>query len=136
MEMLDVKAAKKLLDGYTSMLELGKILHARLREQLHGTDLEDDPELATHDASLTESLRTIYREYAIFSIMLSEMIQEQGDLVLMHEDGVSLIPAQQRLNAKLGEIEKYLGECKQGQTPPKSADTNAASTQTTGSGVP
>jgi hypothetical protein len=135
MEMLDVKAAIKLLDGYTSMLELGKILHAGVREKVHGTDLEDDPELATHIASLTESLKTSFREYAIFSIMLSKKIQEQCDLVLMHEDGFDLIAAQQRLNAKLGEINRYLEECKQAQTPSKSADTNAASGQTTGSGV-
>ena len=124
MEMMDVKAAITLLDTYTSVLELGKTHHAGVREKVHGTDLEHDPELATHVASLTKSLRASFRECAIFSIMVSEMIQKQCDLVIMHEDGFNLIPAQQRLNAKLGEIVKYLEECKQEQTPPKSAASN------------
>jgi len=133
MEMLDVKMAIKLLDTYTSVLEAGKTLHAGVREKVRL--LEDDAELATHVTSLIETLRANFRESAIFSTMLSEKIQKQCDLVLMHEDGCNLIPAQQRLVAKLGEIAKYLEECKQEQTPPKSADSNAGSAQTTGSGV-
>jgi hypothetical protein len=132
MEMLDVKAAIQLLDTYTSALEAQKTFLAGVRERVQP---EDDPELATHVTSLIESLTKNFRRYAIFSIMLSEKIVKQCDLVLMHEDGLNLIPAQQRLVAKLGEIVRYLEECKQEQTPSESAGSNAASAQTTGSGV-
>ncbi len=131
MEMVDVKAAIKLLDTYTSALEMGKTHLAGVREKLQ----PGDAELATHVTSLIGTLITNFRKYAIFSIMLSERIQKQCDLVLMHEDYGKLMLAQQRLVVKLNETAKYLEECKQELTPPKSAHSNAASAQTTGSAV-
>jgi hypothetical protein len=113
MEMMDVKAAIKLLKTYTSALETQKVLLLEVQDKT-----KDDPELAEHATNMAQSLRTSYRNYSVFSIILSEKLVEQSELVLLHDDFADLMRAHNELLAKLAEVGQFLEKRKQQQSPP------------------
>ena len=96
MEMMDLKAAIRLFDHYASMLDVQQKLLQRTRSLAKA-----DPELAEYVASQTEGLRKSSRKYAAFSILFSEQVIKQSALVLLSDDYIDVMTAQDRFSNKL-----------------------------------
>ena len=113
MEMMDLKAAIRLFDHYASMLDVQQRLLQRTRSYA-----KDDPELAEYVTSQTEDLRKSSRNYAAFSILFSEQVIKQSALVLLSDDYLDVMAAQDRFSNKLNEVCAFLKEIEGSQPTP------------------
>jgi hypothetical protein len=105
MEMMDLKAAIRLFDHYASMLDAQQKLLQRTRSLA-----KSDPELVEYVASQTEDLRKSSRNYAAFSILFSQQVIKQSALVLLSDDYLDVMVAQNRFSNKLNEVCAFLRE--------------------------
>jgi hypothetical protein len=113
MEMMDLKAAIRLFDHYASMLDVQQKLLQRTRSLAKA-----DPELAEYVASQTKDLRKSSRKYAAFSILFSEQVIKQSALVLLSDDYIDVMTAQDRFSNKLNEVCAFLKEIEGSQPTP------------------
>jgi len=127
MEMMDLKAAIRLFDHYASMLDVQQKLLQRTRSLANA-----DPELAEYVTSQTEDLRKSSRKYAAFSILFSEQVIKQSALVLLSDDYIDVMTAQDRFSNKLNEVCAFLREIEGSQPTPTPAQAPSGP-QATGS---
>ena len=123
MEMMDLKAAIRLFDHYASMLDVQQKLLQRTRSLAKA-----DPELAEYVTSQTESLRDSSRNYAAFSILLSKKVVKQSALVLLSDDYIDVMTAQDRFSNKLNEVCAFLREIEGSQPTPTPAPSGSQAT--------
>ena len=123
MEMMDLKAAIRLFDHYASMLDVQQKLLQRTRSLAKA-----DPELAEYVASQTEGLRKSSRKYAAFSILFSEQVIKQSALVLLSDDYIDVMTAQDRFSNKLNEVCAFLNEIEGSQPIPTPAPSGSQAT--------
>jgi len=123
MEMMDLKAAIRLFDHYASMLDVQQKLLQRTRSLAKA-----DPELAEYVASQTEGLRKSSRKYAAFSILFSEQVIKQSALVLLSDDYIDVMTAQDRFSNKLNEVCAFLREIEGSQPTPTPAPSGSQAT--------
>ena len=116
MEMMDLKAAIRLFDHYGSMLDVQQKLLQRTRSLAKA-----DPELAEYVASQIEDLRKSSRKYGAFSILFSEQVIKQSALVLLSDDYIDVMTAQDRFSNKLNEVCALLREIEGSQPTPTPA---------------
>jgi hypothetical protein len=112
MEMMDLKAAIRLFDHYTSMLDAQQKLLQRARSLAKA-----DPELVEYVTSQTEDLRKSARDYTAFSILFSQQVRKQSALVLLSDDYLDVMAAQDRFSNKLNEVCAFLAEIKESSQP-------------------
>jgi len=123
MEMMDLKAAIRLFDHYASMLDVQQKLLQRTRSLAKA-----DPELAEYVASQTEGLRKSSRKYGAFSILFSEQVIKQSALVLLSDDYIDVMTAQDRFSNKLNEVCAFLREIEGSQPTPAPAPSGSQAT--------
>ena len=118
MEMMDLKAAIRLFDQYASMLDMQQ-------RGLHRTRslAKADPELAEYVTSQTEDLRKSSR-----SILFSKKVIQQSALVLLSDDYVDVMSAQDRFSNKLNEVCAFLKEIEGSQPTPTPAPSGSQAT--------
>jgi len=123
MEMMDLKAAIRLFDHYASILDVQQKLLQRTRSLAKA-----DPELAEYVASQTEGLRKSSRKYGAFSILFSEQVIKQSALVLLSDDYIDVMTAQDRFSNKLNEVCAFLREIEGSQPTPTPAPSGSQAT--------
>jgi hypothetical protein len=95
MEMIDIRAAIQVLDNYTILLEGNRKMVSQ-----HLGKSQGDTEIATHVASLQESLKELWRDSAIASIALYRRLQMQVDLLINYPAEVAELTRAQTRHAK------------------------------------
>jgi hypothetical protein len=79
-------------------------------------------------ASQTEDLRKSVRDYTAFSILFSKQVRKQSAPVLLSDDYVDVMAAQDRFSNKLNEVCAFLEEIKEESQPTTATPSGAQAT--------